>query len=238
MLSRLDLLKEYTYYFQFTLNPYDAQFEPGVPKKAKIADTFKRLSDIVGPARVVWRYDPVIISDHADAGYHLRSFETLAGELQGYTEKCIISFVDYYRKVHGNFERHGIRELEDPVKRGIVAGFSAIARTYGLRLETCAEEIDLQELGIDHARCIDPVLIGKLTGSRVPHRKDANQRKACGCLPGVDIGAYNTCTHGCVYCYANFSRVSVKNNILKYDVNSPLLCSSLTETDRTSGEDR
>ncbi|HEX3030199.1 MAG TPA: DUF1848 family protein, partial [Clostridia bacterium] len=87
--------------------------------------------------------------------------------------------------------------------------------------------MDLSDLGIGHARCIDPDLIEAISGTRISARKDRNQRKACGCAASVDIGVYDTCPHGCLYCYANASLGIVKNNTARYDTDYPLLCSKL-----------
>ena len=232
MLPKLSLLDDYPYFFQFTLNPYDKNFEPGVPKKSQVIDTLKRLSDRLCPERVIWRYDPIVFNNNMDVSYHEKYFDVLAGKLHGYTTKCILSFVDYYKKVDKSFKENGIVELDDERKRELALKLAAIAGRYGLKLETCAEEIDLSDIGIRHARCVDPVLIENLLGVKIKAEKDRNQRKPCGCISSVDIGAYNTCTHGCLYCYANYSRDSVIRNAARYDLDSPLLCSELVEEDR------
>jgi len=232
MLPRLELLDDYAYYFQFTLNPYDQELEPGVPPKAQVIDTFKRLSDKLGQNRVIWRYDPIVVNDTMDVSWHEQSYGMLAGKLHGYAAKCIISFVDYYKKLDKSFKANGIVELDDGRIRELAARLSAISKEYGLKLETCAEKIDLLDIGIGHAHCIDPVLIGDITGIQIKDEKDQNQRKPCGCIPSVDIGMYNTCMHGCLYCYANHSVDSVKRNTVCYNANSPVLCSELAGNDR------
>ncbi len=232
MLQRLNLINEYKYYFQFTLNPYDTYIEGNLPGKPLIIDTFKRLSDMIGPKIVIWRYDPIILNHEIDVNYHEQHFNLLADKLHGYTEKCVISFVDYYKKVDRNFKALSIQETEDDKKRIIALKISNIARQHNFQIESCAESIDLSEQGIGHSRCIDPVLIQEIVGTKIRFQKDANQREHCGCIPSVDIGAYNTCAHGCIYCYANNCCKSVKKSINEYDVKSPLLCSKLTEQDR------
>lgn len=234
MLPELNLLDGYPFYFQFTLNSYDKRLEPEVPEQSKVVDTFKRLSDALGPERVIWRYDPVILNESADISCHTKCFEVLARKLHDYTSKCIFSFVDYYRKADKSFRENGIAELDAEKKKTIAVKFTKIAANYGLKLESCAEEIDLSALGIGHACCIDPELIGKLSRKQVKAGKDRNQRKACGCCPSVDIGAYNTCLHGCAYCYANHNPESVKRNCTSYDPGSSLLCSKLTNEDKVT----
>ena len=232
MLPELDLIRDYPYCFQFTLNPYGSELERNVPDKTKVIDTFIRLSDKIGPKRVIWRYDPVIINKTYGVDKHEEGFDKLAGKLHSHTSKCIISFVDYYKKTDKAFKANDIAELQEEKTRETAKKISAIAGTYGMKIETCAEQIDLSEYGIGHARCIDPDLIEEITGTSIEHKKDANQRKSCGCIPSVDIGTYNTCRHGCMYCYATYSKKSVERNHADYDVNSPLLCSKLKTEDK------
>lgn len=224
MLHRLDFIKDYPCYFQFTLNPYGREFERNLPDKAKVIETFIRLSEKIGSKRVIWRYDPIIINDALPMEKHEKYFHRLAARLHNHTSKCIISFVDNYKKTDKTFKAHGIQELQAERIRETAKRISAAAGAYGLKIETCAEEIDLAEYGIGHARCIDPELIEEISGRAVNYKKDGNQRKACGCIPAVDIGAYNTCAHGCLYCYANYSPAAVERNRSRYDAHSPLLC--------------
>lgn len=232
MLCKMDLIKEYQYYFQFTLNPYDFSIEKGVPRKANVIETFKKLSELIGSDRVIWRYDPIILNTNIDVDYHEKYFEVLAKKLHKHTTKCIISFVDNYTKTKKAFKTLGINEIDDMTKRVVAQKINNIAISYNLKVETCAEDINLVDLGIGHARCIDPDLIETLTGGKINCRKDNNQRKPCGCIESTDIGSYNSCSHGCLYCYANASSDTVKRNISNYEFDSPLLCSKLTQLDK------
>ena len=107
-----------------------------------------------------------------------------------------------------------------------------IAHSYGLRIDTCAEEIDLSQYGIEHAKCIDDRLFSQLLQCPLEIKKDKNQRLGCGCVESVDIGAYNTCRNGCKYCYANFNDEKVKVNVKLYNQDSPLLCGNITSDDK------
>ncbi len=234
LLPSLHLLREYQYYFQFTLNPYDVRIEPRLPEKSTLVETFKRLSDTVGPHRVIWRYDPVMLGADFDITYHEKQFAILASSLEGYSSKCIISFVDFYKKVEARLKALRVVPVDESQKRIVALRLATVARSYGLTLETCAEDIATDEFGIEHARCIDPVLIQGLLGARIKVEKDKNQRDPCGCVASIDIGMYNTCRHGCRYCYANFSQSSIDNNVASYRPESPLLCSELTNKDKVS----
>ncbi|HEX3030198.1 MAG TPA: DUF1848 domain-containing protein [Clostridia bacterium] len=134
MLPKLDLIKDYPYYFQFTLNPYDISLEPRVPRKAAVIATFKRLSDIIGPQRIIWRYDPILLNGAVDIEYHEKYFGVLAKKLEGYTSKCVISFIDSYKKADEAFKAKGITELDDEAKRLI----SQKNLCYCSRIRTCS----------------------------------------------------------------------------------------------------
>lgn len=235
MLDKLDRLKDYVYYFQFTLTSYGKDVETGIPsKKAVIIPAFQRLSDAIGPDRVIWRYDPIFLSETYSADYHIRFFEELAKKLSPYTKKCTISFIDMYRKTQKNVAGLSMREFPVQLQDELAGKLAEIAHSYGLDIETCSEGIDLEKYGIHHARCIDDRLFSKLIGCSLNVGKDKNQRAECGCIESTDIGAYNTCKNGCLYCYANYSNAAVITNAGKHDPDSPLLFGSLGPEDMVS----
>lgn len=202
MLDNLGLLDGYGYYFLFTLNPYDSGIEGGLPPKRDLVGAFKTLSGMLGAARVVWRYDPVLLGDSMDVDFHTASFAALAAELRGYTRKVIFSFIDDYKKNRKTLENLRIKAPDAEQKLVIAERFQAIARGAGLEIESCAEDIDLSRYGIPPSRCIDPLLLEAAAGKPVPYKKDRNQRPFCQCAASVDIGAYKSCLGGCIYCYA------------------------------------
>lgn len=235
MLDKLDWLKDYVYYFQFTLTSYGKDVETGIPsKKDVIIPAFQRLSDAIGPDRVIWRYDPIFLSETYTMDYHIRYFEEIARKLSPYTRKCTISFIDMYRKTQKNVAGLSMREFPVQLQDELAGKLAEIAHSYGLDIETCSEGIDLEKYGIHHARCIDDRLFAKLIGCSLNAGKDKNQRAECGCIESIDIGAYNTCKNGCLYCYANYSNAAVITNAGKHDPNSPLLFGSLGPEDMVS----
>ena len=234
MLSRLDELKDYMYYFQFTINAYDKGFEVGVPRKEGIINTFKELSEKVGPKRVIWRYDPILLTEKMDMDYHIRYFEEIAKRLEGYTDTCVISFVDLYKKTQSNLKDTQAREPSMKEMIAIAAKMFVIACKYGITIQTCAEEIALESVGIKHGKCIDNALIEDLLGVKLVVSKDPNQRKECGCVQSIDIGEYNTCAHGCKYCYANFKESMVLRNRAAHNPLSPLLVGELGPEDKVT----
>lgn len=235
MLERLDELREYPFYFQFTLTGYGRDIEPGLPDKRKeVIGTFQKLSEKVGKERVVWRYDPILVNGRYTIEYHLKAFEEIAGCLKGYTEKVVISFVDFYAKTLRNTKDLYIKSLSREEMREIAEGMAQIAKNCGLVIETCAEQINLQDVGIRHGSCIDKKRIEKIVGCSLSVEKDKNQREACGCCESIDVGAYNTCRNGCRYCYANYHEEQVRKCIACYDVDSPLLCGRIEPEERVT----
>lgn len=224
MLNRLDELKDYTYYFQFTLNSYGQDVEAHVPNKQNvIIPAFQKLSDTIGPDKVIWRYDPIFLSENYSPEYHIRYFEKLAKLLHPYTKKCTFSFIDMYRNTEKNVKGLALQPFTIEQQKYIAKNLADIAHGYGLQIDTCAEGIDLEEYGIQHARCIDDRLLSALIGCPLKAGKDTNQRLECGCIESIDIGTYNTCRNGCLYCYANYSAKSVQTNSKKHNHYSPLL---------------
>lgn len=234
MLSRLDELKDYMYYFQYTINAYDQGLETGVPRKEGVINTFKLLSKAIGSKRVIWRYDPILLTETLDKDYHLKYFEEIAKRLEGYTNTCIISFVDLYKKTQRNLREKNVREPSAAEMLELAAKLFLIAKRFGMNIQTCAEEIALESVGIKHGKCIDNALIEDLLAVKLVVSKDQNQRKECGCVQSIDIGEYNTCVHGCKYCYANFREEIVAKNKMAHDPDSPLLIGHLTAEDKVT----
>ena len=240
------------YYFQYTLNDYDDEgFEPHVPKVESRVEIFKRLSEIIGPDRVIWRFDPLIITPGKSVrDLMLRVFE-LSKKLQGLTNKLVFSFIDIdpYKKVKTNLVRDTAVFNESNIDHSEFSHSQMLEtaqmmskmrvwwhnRGWDLTIATCAEQIDLSSYGIEHNHCVDAQLIKRvfcddielvhfldygsfhksedLLSSLDPAKplteqqlKDKGQRENCGCMVSKDIGMYNTCPHGCVYCYANSSQ--------------------------------
>ncbi len=232
MMDRLDLLKDYMYYFQFTINSYAQDIEANIPSKNDIIiPTFRELSDMIGPERVIWRYDPILLTEKYSIDYHVRYFEEIAKRLSGYTEKCIISFVDLYRNTKNNTKGLGLLPLETAAMYEIAHRLSEIALKYGIKIESCAEKINLEQFGIEHGHCIDCSLFERLLGCRIDLDKDKNQREECGCMASIDIGMYNTCKNGCKYCYANYSANTVAKYFSAHDPSSPLISGTIETGD-------
>jgi hypothetical protein len=207
----------YRYYFQFTLTAYDTTIERNIAKTS-IVETFIKLSEYIGKEKVIWRYDPILINDIFTIRYHLENFEALCGKLYRYTEKCVISFVDTYSFLAETFKQNSIYELSNDTIAVLADNFTAISNKYHLPLFTCGEKLNLDRYGIAHNKCVDGDLIERLFNLKVKSKKDPSQRLECGCCVSRDIGAYNTCLHDCIYCYAKRGKEPAE-----YDPNSLLL---------------
>ena len=230
IIPKLDELKDYNYYFQFTLTGYGRDIEANLPDKKKdLIPAFQQLSEKIGSERVIWRYDPIAINERYTAEYHIKAFGQIAEALNGRTEKCVISFVDFYQKIQKNMQALNIQDASPETMTDVAKKMYEIATANGMVLATCAEKIDLAAIGIEHNACIDQGVIERICGGKLKVKKDPSQRSECKCVESRDIGTYNTCGNGCRYCYANFSPKTVKESMAKYDPNSPILCDTINE---------
>ena len=235
IMDRLDEFKEYPFYFQFTLTCYGKDIEPGLPEKnTRMTDIFRLLSSKTGMEKVVWRYDPIIFTNKYTPEYHIKAFEQIACLLNGYTNKSVISFVDVYAKNKKNIASLQPYQISHSQLLNFTRKLSEIAIKNGMEIGSCAENLDLEQCGIQHNSCIDKKLIEKIIGCSIKAGKDKNQRSECGCIESVEIGTYNTCSNGCKYCYANYSEENVTNNCNKYNPKSPLLCGEVMGDDKVN----
>lgn len=225
MLSGMDKLSDFQQLWFITITPYGRDIEPGVPHFAEVIESAGKLSALLGTKAVVWRYDPVFIGRSYDLDFHLKSFEHMASLLEGICEVCVISFVDLYKKTLRNFPDVKEVSLED--QHFLAEHFVRIAAKFGMRVKGCAESKELDKYGIDSRGCIMKKDLQDLTGKNyiIPRKK--SKRESCDCLLDNEIGAYNSCPHGCIYCYANYSKGEVVKNRMNHDPESSLLIGHL-----------
>lgn len=232
MIPWLDKLPDCPYYFQVTLTPYDEQIERYLPSKRKvILPAVRQLARQIGPERVVWRYDPVFLTERYSVDFHKKAFAQIARLLRGNTVRCVISFLDWYPPMEKRLRPLAPRPLGGDEMRELAASFGQAAAENGMRIFTCAETADLSGFGVEHGCCIDRDLLERIGGRPLCAEKDRSQRAACGCVQSVDIGAYDTCPGGCLYCYADHGVGRTMRNLAGFDPSSPLLCSSLRPDD-------
>ena len=231
LIAELSRLDEYLYYFQYTLTGYGKDIEPGLPDKAALIEVFQKLAGRIGRKRMIWRYDPILLNPYYTARFHLEAFEKIAGNLQGCTEKVVVSFIDTYKNTRENADILKLKKTE-PGELELLAGqLAEMAGRYGMRMAACAEEMEFGRTVIEHGACIDKSLIEELAGCELDAGQDKGQRPGCGCMESIDIGAYNTCMNGCRYCYANYSGTVLKSCRERFAVSSPLLCGRLGADD-------
>jgi len=227
-------LSAYPYYVQITLTSYQKDIETYVAPKKEILHSFVQLSKIIGAKKCIWRYDPIFISDKYKEQYHYTYFEKIAKQLFGYTNRCVISFVDNYAKINRSMKKIGMKTLSKADMKRIAKQLSEIARRYQIELESCSEIIELSEVHIKHGKCIDDRIISDILGIKAHIPKAIGQRKNCGCVKSIDIGMYNTCPHSCLYCYANTNKERVKSNYQHHDKRSALLFGSLNGNEKVT----
>lgn len=257
------------YYFQYTLNDYEKEgLEPNVAPLKRRIEIFKELSSLIGKEKVIWRFDPFILTSTLSTRDLLLRVWNIGNALKNYTDKLVFSFVDVkaYRKVQNNLVREiksftkdnlDIAEPNQEQMIELIEGLVKIREAWAnegwhIKMATCAEDINLEKYQIERNRCIDGELMKNifsddtdlvyyLNYGELPERslfgvetnillnptklKDKGQRKSCGCMISKDIGMYNTCSHFCVYCYANTSRNVVAKNKKNHSVNSESLIS-------------
>ena len=223
LINYIDQFSNYHYYFQYTINNLPKIFEPNIPNLYTTINTFKSLSTSNGRKRIIWRYDPIILTEEINFDWHKKNFQFLCENLSNYTNKCVISFVDYYKNTKKNMRYQSYKEISAEQIIELAYSLRKIADNYDIRLESCAGKIDLESIGIKHGKCIDDKLIEEIIESPIKIEKDKFQRLECGCVASIDIGAYNSCINGCIYCYANANVGLANKNYLSHDPDSPLL---------------
>lgn len=231
MLPRLKEIP-FPYLFHVTLTGYHSDIEPGVRDKKGILQAVRQLSEMIGKERIILRYDPILLTRRYDVDYHEKAFESLCRQLDGYVSTYIISFVDFYKNTRKHAAATGILSMNEIEMRAVGARIGAIARHYGVKVQTCAEEIDLSAYGIERGACIEREDLKRRLGETIALPVGKGVRPQCSCLPTVDIGDYNACAHYCAYCYANYDEDRIGQNVRRHDPHSSLLLGHLSEDDK------
>lgn len=229
MINKLDTLNV-PVLFHVTITPYSKDVEPNIPDKRLIIEGVKKLSLVLGIDNVVVRYDPIFLSDKYNVDYHIKAFDKLCKNLNGYINKIIVSFMDEYKNVRSNKNILKYRTFTREDYKKIGEAFSKSAMDNGMSVQTCFEDEDLTQYGFVKGECLSHELAYILTGKKF---KSSNVRKEkkCECVQMVDIGDYNSCMHMCKYCYANYDEKAVSSNFERHDDNSSLLIGSIQSDD-------
>lgn len=252
LIQHIDFISEKipNFYVQFTLNDYDKELlEPNVPSVSQRIETFIELAQKIGKEKVIWRFDPLILTETIGVDELLRKVENIGNQLKNHTEKMVFSFADIklYKKVQNNLRKNSInyQEFNERTMNEFASSLQQLNKSWNFEIGTCAEKIPLEKYGIIHNKCVDDDLMIKLfpqdkilmdfLGVRIAppnifnlkggiekkkNNKDKGQREFCGCIFSKDIGEYNTCPHLCEYCYANASKEIALANWTQHKQNS------------------
>lgn len=194
------------FYIQYTVTGYPRVLERSVVPTNRSLHDIREAARSFGPRVVIWRYDPIVITSRTPPDWHLENFRSLARSLEGDTDEVTISFMHPYRKTLKNLtaatEESDFqwRNPELPERREMVEAMGDIAQSHGMRLTVCSQA-DVMAGKAVGAACIDASRLSDIAGETIKAAIKGN-RPNCLCSASRDIGAYDTCPHGCVYCYA------------------------------------
>ncbi len=230
-LRELDSLG-YHYFFHFTMLNNPRSLDPKSPSLGSAVTTFRELSHCLGPDRVIWRYDPIILSNMTDTQFHIDAFRKIAGRLEGYTTRVVVSLLTLYRHVAQRLrklEKSGLQLMKGDVleeqSRILLRSIADIAETNGMQVLSCSMKSAFGRFGIRPGKCIDDEYLQDTFGVQVSSQKDPGQRPECRCVKSQDIGAYDTCVFGCTYCYAVRSFRLAERNYAAHDPTAASLLS-------------
>jgi hypothetical protein len=224
-------VRGYPFVVQYTINGYPRKLEFSVTDASRAVKQAIQVAREYGPKALVWRYDPIIFSSETPPKSHLENFEWLAARLEGATDEVVVSFAQIYRKTKRNMD-WASREFgftwtdpDDQAKRSLMRDLSELARLHRMQLTLCSQPYLLEpSLGVPEARCVDARRISTLAGRDIQAALKG-ARKECGCFESKDIGDYDTCPHGCVYCYAVSRRSLARRRYAQHDPNGEFLFS-------------
>ena len=229
MFENLEKIDKFNQYWHITITPYEKEIEPNVPPMNDVLESFKYLSKKLGKENVTLRYDPIFINEKYTLEKHIESFEYMINSLSGYTTEAIISFIDLYEKTKRNFPKAIEVTKDERLKLG--KEFAQIGKKNNITIKTCVEGSELDKFGIDSSGCMTKEVIERAINKNLNVPKQKARNGECYCLLNNDIGEYNTCDHGCLYCYANSNKRLVKRNLKLHDPKSPILIGEIKEDD-------
>ena len=217
----------YPFVVQFTVTGYPKPLERSVIDAGRAIGQMRAIAAAFGPHAVVWRYDPIVVSDLTPPAWHFGNFAVLARTLTGSVDEVVVSFVEVYRKTKRNLDSAARASgfawhcLEPDAKCRLIASLVELARAHGMRLSLCTQPTFVVD-GAEAARCIDTARLSAVAGYEIVAPTKGN-RPGCFCAESRDVGAYDTCPHGCVYCYAVNSRAATLRNHAAHDPASAFL---------------
>ena len=228
-LDKLTIVSDrgYPFMIEYTVNEYPRSVEFSVVDSERSVQHIRFIAERYGPRAVVWRYDPILVTSVTPIDFHKSSFEKLAAALEGATDEVVISFAQIYRKTQRNMTQAAKdagftwEDPPDEVKFALSEDLAKMAATRGMQLTMCSQDQFLAP-GVKPARCVDAARLSDIAGHSIPAELRGN-RPECGCYASKDIGEYDTCPHGCVYCYAVQNRDLAKTRFREHDPMSEFL---------------
>lgn len=215
--------------FHYTITAYGIDIEPRVPSIDKSIETLSKLSEIVGKEKIIWRYDPVLLTENYTIDKHIKTFEKIAKAIHGKINRCVFSFVEMYKKLQFNMPELIVLSQND--KEMLACEMGKIAAKYDFILQTCGMDLDYAKYGINTSGCVTASIIEDIYDCKLKSLAHSGMRQGCHCIPSRDIGAYDTCPNGCKYCYANKTPEIAIKNYKSHDPLSPLLIGSIEDDD-------
>lgn len=233
LLQKLDAIP-FPFLVHVTLTPYHQDIEPFVPDKKQILSAIRTLSEKLGKKRVIVRYDPILLTERYTLAYHKKAFASLCEKLSGYVDTIIISFVDDYRNMRSHAIQIKMYAPKEAACRELAKAFYDSAAKHQIRVQTCAENMDLRDYGIENRPCFAEADLNDRLHTAIHFQKGKSVRKNCSCLPTVDIGDYNACSYRCRYCYANYDESKIAENTHRHDPNSSVLIGHVEKEDKVT----
>jgi hypothetical protein len=208
-------------FFHFTITGIPEEIEQNIPPFQEAIDDFKYLSDRYSPEHMIWRFDPVCLTDKLSFEFYEEMFMRCGEKLKGSCVKCYISFVQKYKKTLTNFNKysnHKLVDIETGTHKEYAGRLGRIAEKNGIRLYACCNDHLLSDT-VHKGSCINSRELTELFNDYSVSSPAAPTRKECACTKSIDIGSYDTCPHGCLYCYANADKLKARTAFEKMDMN-------------------
>lgn len=231
LLTKLEEIEAVTrnLFFNFTITS-NRELEFNVPDSSDATKDFIYIAKRYSPAQLIWRYDPICITDKLPFEFYIENFKGCVEQLKGYVKMCYISFANPYRKVILNllkYKKHALLEISKEDKKQYALQLAAIAERHGIQLYACCSDYLLSEK-IKKGSCINGSYLSRIFNTPINSQKSPT-RKECACTKSIDIGAYNTCPHGCLYCYANADKTEAATAYENYNPEWNSLCINVDE---------
>ena len=199
-----------------------------MPSIDESIETLKDLSALVGKEKIIWRYDPVLLTDKYTIEQHFETFDDMARRLAPYVDRCLFSFVVWYKKLH----MPELLPISEQQKDMIAKGLGEIAAKHHLYIQTCGTKENYEQYGIHNSGCMIRAIYEHSLSLHFKKVAEKGNRPGCRCMESRGLGDYNTCINGCRYCYANYDHEKAKENYALHDPHAPLMIGHLLPTDK------